>query len=145
MRNKTFVESLLHYEAISHTYAAAFCYDMLQDIKRSIKEDCTVEYKNYILLQRKLKQEMESETKTFIERTQGAEMSLFIENVYTVASTSSQTQSALNGDVDVLVKQIFERKKLIEKVEKENENEESNFMNNVIGGNQEEEFSKIKV
>ena len=143
MRNKTFVEALLHYESTKHTYAMAFCYDMLQDIKRSIKEDWTVEYKNYILLQRKLKEENDRETSTFIERTQGAEMSLFIENVYKVASSSEQTQNSFTGDVDLLVKQIFERKKLIEKVEKENENEENNFMNNVIGGSQEDEFSKF--
>ena len=141
---KTFVEALLHYEAINHTYAKAFCYDMLQDIKRSIKEDWTVEYKNYILLQRKLKQEIDNETTTFIERVQGAEMSLFIENVYTASSTSIQNSNINGGDADNLANQIMERKKLIEKFEKDHQTEESNFMNNVIGGNSEEtEFCKF--
>lgn len=71
-------------------------------------------------------------------------MSLFIENVYTASSTSIQNSNINGGDADNLAKQIMERKKLIEKFEKDHQTEESNFMNNVIGGNSEEtEFCKF--
>lgn len=71
-------------------------------------------------------------------------MSLFIENVYTVSSTRVQNINTNEGDPDNLARQIMERKKLIEKFEKEHQTEENNFMNNVIGSNQEEnDFSKL--
>lgn len=105
---------------------------MLQDIKRSIGEDFSVEYRNYIILQKKIREDVENEKHTFVERTQGAEMSLFIENVYSSTSSAFDFSNGNQGDIDSLVQMVFDRKKYIETVEKENETEHQNFMNNVI-------------
>ena len=105
---------------------------MLQDIKRSIGEDFKAEYRNYLLLQNKIKEDIENDRHTFIERVQGAEMSLFIENVMSVASSSLFAKHN-DTNVDEMVKHILERKKLIEAFEQENEKENQNFMANFIG------------
>lgn len=105
---------------------------MLQDIKRSIGEDFKAEYRNYLSLQNKIKEDIENDRHTFIERVQGAEMSLFIENVMSVASSSLFAKHNDNN-VDEMVKHILERKKFIEAFEQENEKESQNFMANFIG------------
>jgi hypothetical protein len=128
---KTFVESLLHYEKINHKYAMSFCYDMLQDIKRNIGEDFSIEYRNYLLLQNKIREDIENERHTFIERIQGAEMSLFIENVMSVAS-ASLLEKHEEGNLEEMVHHLLERKKLVESLEQENEKESKNFMSNFI-------------
>ena len=129
---KTFVESLINYEAINHTYGMSYCYDMLQDIKRSIKEDFSTEYRNYLLLQQKVREDAENGKSKFIERIQGAEMSLFIENIFNV--DVSFIESHYKGDnADDLAKVILERKKYIETLEKENRNQTKDFVDNIIG------------
>ena len=102
---------------------------MLQDIKRSIGEDFSVEYRNYIFLQNKIREDVENDRNTFIERVQGAEMSLFIENVWSV--TSSHSAEAHNyGDVNDIVQHILERKKMLETMNQENEKVFKDHMTN---------------
>jgi len=125
---KTFVESLLSFEIINHKYGMSFCYDMLQDIKRNIGENFSVEYRNYILLQSKIKEDIEHDRFHFIERSQGAEMSIFIENVMTVASSSIISKHD-DSNLDDLVSHILDRKKFVEALDQENEKESKNFMN----------------
>jgi hypothetical protein len=74
---------------------------------------------------------MEEGTNEFIERIQGVEMSLFIENVFQVESKESHA-SGLTG-VDNVVKKVIERKDFIEEVNKENENVQNQFMTDVYG------------
>ena len=132
MLNKTFVESLINYEAINHTYGMSYCYDMLQDIKRAIKEDFSTEYRNYLLLQQKVREDTENGKSKFIERIQGAEMSLFIENIFNV--DVSFISSHYKGDnADDLAKVLLERKKYIETLEKENRNQTKDFFENIVG------------
>lgn len=110
----------------------SFCYDMLQDIKRMIKEDFSQEYRNYLTLQQKIREDTEKGLFKFVERTQGAEMSLFIENIFFVEK--GNVPSHYKGDnADDLVSQLLAKKQLIETVEKENKTVAEDFMQNVIG------------
>lgn len=104
---------------------------MLQDIKRNIGEDFSIEYRNYLLLQNKIREDIEHERHNFIERIQGAEMSLFIENVMSVASASLLNKHD-EGNLEEMVHHLLERKKLVESLEQENEKESKNFMSNFM-------------
>jgi len=121
----------------------SFCYDMLQDIKRNIGENFSVEYRNYILLQSKIKEDIEHDRFHFIERSQGAEMSIFIENVMTVASSSAISKHDDNN-LDDLVSHILDRKKFVEALDQENEKESKNFMNTFMAMITEPNYSSGK-
>lgn len=126
---RTFLESLLHYEAIGHTYGMSYCYDMLHDIKRSIGEDCSEEHRRYTILQNKILNDIENDKSTFLERYQGVEMSLFIENVMSVYSSSTLPKHT-DDNVDEVVSTILERKKMVEAMDQANEKELKNHMTN---------------
>ena len=73
-------------------------------------------YLNHINLLKIIKQDILQEKIKFIERTQGAEFSLFIENIFTIESK----ESINNLDATTpsgLVKNVIEKKLLIEKLQ----------------------------
>ena len=55
-----------------------------------------------------IKQDMEQEKVRFKERIQGAEMSLFIENIFTLNSKENKTNSDLSSP-EGLVKNVIEK------------------------------------
>jgi len=104
---------------------------MLQDIKRSIGENFSDDYRRYITLQNKIRDDMEHDRSKFTERLQGVEMSLFIENVFEVTS-SSVAKNFKNEGIDEMVKNIMERKNMLEAMDQANEEEYNNHMSNFI-------------
>lgn len=77
-----------------------------------------------------IKQDIEEEKARFKERIQGAEISLFIENIFTVDSAevkSSGDESNLVG----IVKNVLEKKVLIEKLQ-EKMSERLGIINNLL-------------
>lgn len=88
---------------------------MLHDIKRTLKENGDKEYMNHINLLKMIKLDIENEKIKFQERVQGAETSLFIENIFTVAKLESKSTMEFN-DPESLVHNVIEKKVLIEKL-----------------------------
>ena len=73
-------------------------------------------YLNHINLLKLIKQDIEQEKIKFKERTQGAEISLFIENIFTLNSKENKTNPDLSSP-EGLVKNVIEKKLLIEKLQ----------------------------
>ncbi|CAI2386019.1 unnamed protein product [Moneuplotes crassus] len=130
---RTFIESLNNYTIIAHDYGMSYCYDMLQDIKRELGQNFSEEYRRYMTLQNKIRNDIDHKKNTFIERVQGVEMSLLIENVMEVTS-SATLEEHRNDDIDemVSIKYIMDRRKMVESVNQANEQEYNNHMSNFI-------------
>ncbi|CAI2358952.1 unnamed protein product [Moneuplotes crassus] len=129
---RTFIESLNNYTLIAHDYGMSYCYDMLQDIKRGLGQNFSEEYRRYMTLQSKILNDTDLSKSTFIERVQGVEMSLLIENIMEVTTKATLLDENRNGDVDEMVKYIIDRKKMVESVNQANEQEYNNHMLNFI-------------
>jgi len=105
---------------------------MLQDIKRNLGEKSSEEYRRYITLQNKIRDDIDKGRNTFIERIQGVEMSLFMENIMEVTSASLILNKYDNGNVEDMVEHIMERKKMMEAMDQANVEEQKNHMSNFI-------------
>ena len=79
---KKFMEALEHYEAAQHYYGTVYCADMLFKLKNIPREFTASELKNLEKKQNYAKNAILGGKFDFVERKQGAEMSLFIENVF---------------------------------------------------------------
>jgi hypothetical protein len=108
----------------------SYCYDMLHDIKRSLGENADQEYMNHINLLKMIKLDIENEKIKFKERIQGAEMSLFIENIFTVAKLESKPTMEFNNP-ESLVHNVIEKKMLIEKLQ-EKMTQRLDIINNML-------------
>lgn len=89
---------------------------MLHDIKRSLGENADKEYMNHINLLKMIKLDIESEKLKFTERIQGAEMSLFIENIFIIDKSEPRPSDELR-DPASLVQTVLEKKMLIEQLQ----------------------------
>lgn len=77
-----------------------------------------------------IKEEIEEERQKFTERIQGAEVSLFIENVFAVYSKESKP-IAERSDLGTTVEKVLEKKNMIEKLQ-EKMNQRLDIINNLL-------------
>ena len=112
---KKFIESLTFYEKLEHKYGMSYWYDMLHDIKRNLGENGDKEYINHVNLLKMIKLDIDSEKLKFKERIQGAEVSLFIENILTIDKIESKPSCDFS-DPNAMVHHVIEKKQLMEKL-----------------------------
>mmetsp|Transcript_1854 Transcript_1854/g.1784 ORF Transcript_1854/g.1784 Transcript_1854/m.1784 type:complete len:135 (+) Transcript_1854:871-1275(+) len=108
----------------------SFCYEMLHEIKKSLGEHSNQEYINHINLLKLIKEDIKEEKQKFKERLQGAEVSLFIENIFSVDYMETKTTSDPD-ELSNIVKNVMEKKNLIEKLQ-EKMSERLGVINNLL-------------
>ena len=105
---KKFIESLTFYEKLEHKYGMSYWYDMLHNIKLNLGENGDKEYINHINLLKMIKMDIDSEKLKFKERIQGAEVSLFIENIFTIDKIESKPSCDFS-DPNYVVQIVIEK------------------------------------